>query len=90
VLAFQGVQGLMGAMKEAGMIGDGFHVAVVDLFVAAAQKSNPLMFDRDANGELIADPRMIAMLLGESHEAIVAQIKDQGIDSKEVIAPKPH
>jgi hypothetical protein len=90
VLGFQAVQGLMGALKQAGTAGDAVHMAFTEQVVAAAQKAYPLMFDRDANGELIVNSHMLSMLLGENHEATVARIRAEGIDAKRVRGPQRH
>jgi hypothetical protein len=93
VLAFQGVQGVMGALKQRDMgvvAVDMLHMALVQELMTAAEKLNPLLFDRDVNGEFIVNSRMMAMLLGEDHEALVARIKAEGIDAKERPGPQVH
>lgn len=82
VLAFQGVQGLMGALKQAGRADDATHFAFMKEIVHAAEIANPMLFDRDSNGELrVASPAM-AMLLGEDHSRIVDRIRQHGLDAQ--------
>jgi hypothetical protein len=84
-----GCPGPLGRAEGAGIC-RGLHLALVQELMAAAEKASPLLFDRNANGETVLNSHMLSMLLGESHEPIVARIKADGIPAKEVPAPQRH
>ena len=88
VLAFQGVQGLMGGLKECRRATDRDHYVYVQQIIEAVQRSSPLLFDRGPRGELMINSRVAAALLGEDHQAITSRIEALGIDAK--VATRPH
>jgi hypothetical protein len=88
VLAFQGVQGLMGALKDTGFATDAIHYAFVQQIIDAAKITSPALFDTDASGAMRIRSSAVAMLLGESHSAVVDRIHEEGIDAEE--APPPN
>jgi len=84
LLAFQGVQGLMRALIELRFITEPVHFAVVQQVIAAAERASPELFDRDASGEMRISSRVIAMLLGEQHQAIIDRIQSEGLAVEKV------
>jgi hypothetical protein len=88
VIAYQGVQGLMGALKDLGFATETTHYAFVQQVVDAAKRTSPALFDTDANGAMRIRSTAIAMLLGETHDAIVDRIHEEEIDAEK--APPPN
>jgi hypothetical protein len=83
VLAYRGVQGLMGALKDVGLANDAEHMAFTKQLFEAAKRSAPMLFDVGANGETIIRSSAMAMLVGATHDEIVDKILEEGIDAKE-------
>ena len=71
---YQAVQGLMSAFKDLKLADDAVHFAFVQQVVTAAERHNPLLFDR-IDGEKVISSQVVAALLGEKHEGIVKQIE---------------
>jgi hypothetical protein len=90
VLAFQGVQGLMGGLKQMHVATDADHMAYIRSAVAAAEKTSPLLFDRGPSGELRVSSPMVAALLGEDHQAIVDRVQALNIDAEQKPMPSMH
>jgi hypothetical protein len=84
LLAFQGVQGLMSALVETGQASESTHYAFVQQAVAAAERTSPELFDRDANGRMRITTRAIARLLGVTHQAIIKRVESEGLAVEKV------
>jgi len=79
LLAFQGVQGLMGGLIETRHADQSVHMAYVQEVVAAAECIFPGLFKRDASGEILLSSVVVARLLGEDHAALCDRIESEGL-----------
>jgi hypothetical protein len=92
VLAFQAVQGLVGAIRKLELVPDidWVHMAYVEAAVTATKHTSPALFDPDSDGRFRMRSDILAMLLGTTSQAIADQMEREGISAQEAPPRRIH